>query len=187
MSGGENGKTVGLAGRDLARIGAESAESAFSLLADRSVAMGEIVVARVTDERATQPTVSSQWECGVFFELEGNAESVVGLLFQTGQRDALIEQMMGEPAKTLGELAVESVLTEVANIVASHVASGIADASGGRLLPSLPTLVVSDAAAQLEVFLREHASPEAPRHSCELADEEAEIGALLVFVPTADL
>ncbi|MEE3330911.1 MAG: hypothetical protein VX246_08585 [Myxococcota bacterium] len=186
MSGAEDGKTVGLAGRDLARIGAESAETAFSLLADRSVLMGEIIVGLATDEGVARPAVSSQWECGVFFELEGCAESVVGLLFQAAQRDALIEQMMGEPAKTLSEIAAESVLTEVANIVASHVASGIADASGGRLLPSLPTLVVSDAASQLEVFLREHASSEAPRHSCELADGGAGIGALLVFVPTAD-
>ena len=136
---------------------------------------------------AALPALSSQWVCGVFFELEGCAESGVGLLFQANQRDALIEQMMGEPAKALGEIAAESVLTEVANIVASHVASGIADASGGRLLPSLPTLVVRDAAAQLEVFLRRHALSEAPRHSCELGDGEAAIGALLVFVPTTHL
>ena len=186
MSGIGDGKRVGLAACDLARIGAESAETAFSLLADRSVLMGEITVGLAADEGNAQPVVSSQWVCGVFFELEGCAEAMVGLLFQEDQRDALIEQMMGEPAKTLGEIAAESVLTEVANIVASHVASGIADASGGRLLPSLPTLVVRDAAAQLEVFLRERTSPGAPRHSCELADEEAGIGALLVFVPTAD-
>ena len=167
---------------DLAHIGAESAESAFSLLADRTIEMSEVVESNAD---APSAAIAAHWECGVFFELEGCVDSIVALIFQTGQRDALIEQMMGEPAKTLGELAAESVMNEVANIVASHVASGIADASGGRLLPSLPTLVGSHAAAQFEVFVADHAAPGAPRYACELSDEDNEIGALLVFIPAS--
>jgi chemotaxis protein CheY-P-specific phosphatase CheC len=179
MSADDTVHNIRMDARDLARIGAESAESAFSLLADRSVAMGEVV----ESAPSSAPSTTQEWECGVFFELDGCVDSVVALMFQARHRDALIEQMMGEPAKTLGELAAESVLTEVANIVASHVASGIADASGGRLLPSLPTLAVSDAAAQLEVFLSENAAPGALRHVCKLADDDDEIACLLVFVP----
>lgn len=167
---------------DLARLGSENAESAFSLLADRSVEMGAVVV---TTPASGDTSIAEHWECGVFFQLEGSVDSFVALMFQARQRDALIEQMMGEPAKILGELAAESVMTEVANIVASHVASGIADAVGGRLVPSLPSLVATDAAAQFEVFLTDSAAESAPRYGCELVDDADEIGALLVFVPAA--
>ena len=171
-----------ISARDRARIGAESAESAFALLADRRIEMGEITESSLAGGSA----LPREWQCGVVFELDGCAESVVALLFHERHRDALIEQMMGEPAKSLGDLAAESVLTEVANIVASHVASGIADASGGRSLPSLPTLLSANAAAQLETFLRDRTAPEAARFACELSDEAGEIGALLVFVPSGD-
>lgn len=167
---------------DLARLGSENAESAFSLLADRSVEMGAVVVTTPASGDTTT-SIAEHWECGVFFQLEGSVDSFVALMFQASQRDALIEQMMGEPAKILGELAAESVMTEVANIVASHVASGIADAVGGRLVPSLPSLVATDAAAQFEVFLTDSAAESAPRYGCELGDDADEIGALLVFVP----
>jgi chemotaxis protein CheY-P-specific phosphatase CheC len=183
MSHQDSGNSVAIAARDLARIGAESAESAFSLLADRDVAMDDV---RESQSGTWVARLDALWECGVFFELEGCVDAVVGLMFQPRQRDALIERMMGEPAKDLGELAAESVMTEVANIVASHVASGIADASGGRLIPSLPTLVVRDAAAQLEVFLAQYSAPGPVGYSCELADNEDEIGALLLFVPRAE-
>ena len=167
-----------LGGRDLARIGAECAESAFALLADGDVAMGEV-------EEAAGVALDAGLTCGVFFELEGCIDAVVALLFREGQRDALIERMMGESAKELGDLAAESVLTEVANIVASHVASGIADAHSDRLLPSLPTLAAADAAAQFETFLAQRDAAGETRYSCALDDAGRDVGALLVFVPRA--
>jgi len=161
----------------LTRIGAESAESAFSLLLDRTIEMGEIVL-----RAATSPMVptASEWDCGVIFELEGELDAWVGLLFRTSQRDALVERMLGAEAKSMGEMATESALMEVANIVASHVASGLADALGDRLLPSVPMLAPTDAAAQLEILLRERAR-DFDRGECELLDEQSELGGLLVL------
>ena len=115
----------------------------------------------------------------------GKSSLAFDTLFREGQRDALIERMMGESAKELGDLAAESVLTEVANIVASHVASGIADAHSDRLLPSLPTLAAADAAAQFETFLAQRNAAGETRYSCALDDGGREVGALLVFVPRA--
>ena len=165
--------------REMARIGFENAESAFALLADRAIEMRELVT---QSPDAARP-VDAAWDSGVLFQLEGGLDAYVALLFRAAQRDALVERMMGESPKTLGELAVESALTEVANILASHVASGIADALGERLLPSVPMLLPTDAAGQLEVFLRENADGAAPRYSCELACADGEIGALLVLAP----
>ena len=54
-------------GRDLARIGAESAESAFTLLVDRNIEMGELVVSAAPP---AGPATPSEWECGVMFELD---------------------------------------------------------------------------------------------------------------------
>lgn len=161
----------------LTRIGAENAESAFSLLVDRPVEMGEIAL---RTGAAHGPPTASEWDCGVVFELDGVIEAWVALLFRREQCEALVERMLGEQARSMGEIAVESALMEVANIVASHVASGIADAMGERLLPSVPMLSATDAAAQLEILLRERA-PGFDRGCCELRDEVGELGGLLVL------
>ncbi len=164
--------------RELARIGAENAESAFSLLVDRSIEMGEVFVEAAPPEGTPTP---SEWDCGVMFELEGGLQAWVALLFRASQRDALVERMLGEQARSMGEMAIESALMEVANIVASHVASGIAEALGERLLPSVPMLAATDAAAQLEILLRERGAS-FERCRCELSDESGEFGGLLVLV-----
>ena len=162
---------------ELARLGAENAESAFSLLVDRSIVMGEVVVEPGPPHG---DPLSSEWECGVMFELEGAFEAWVALLFRAPQRDALVERMLGDQAASMGGIAIESALMEVANIVASHVASGIAEALGERLLPSVPMLAVTEAAAQLDEILRGEAEI-AERWRCELSDLEGELGGLLVL------
>ena len=167
--------------RELARIGAESAESAFSLLVDRTVEMGEVVVHPAPPAGEATP---SEWDCGVMFELEGALDAWVALLFRESQRDRLVERMLGEQARSMGEMAIESALMEVANIVASHVASGIADALGERLLPSVPMLAADDAAGQLEILLRERGAA-FERCRCELSDESGELGGLLVIASAA--
>jgi len=166
--------------REMARIGFENAESAFSLLADRTIEMGDLVASAPNETRPLDPA----WDAGVLFQLEGCLNAWVALLFRAEHCDALVERMMGESPKTLGPLALESTLTEVANILASHVASGIADALGERLLPSVPTLISDGAAAQLDAFLRERANASAPRYSCELAESAGPLGALLVLAPS---
>ena len=168
--------------RELARIGAESAESAFSLLVDRTVEMGEVTVHAAPPVGTPTP---AEWVCGVMFELEGALDAWVALLLRSEQRDRLVEHMLGSQAAAMGEIAVESALMEIANIVASHVASGIADALGERLLPSVPMLAADDAAGQLEILLR-HRAPDLARCRCELSDGQGELGGLLVIVSAPD-
>ena len=162
---------------ELARLGAEHAETAFSLLVDRSIEMGDVVV---EPGPPGGPPLPSEWECGVMFELEGGLEAWVALLFRAPQRDALVERMLGDQAVSMGDIAIESALMEVANIVASHVASGIADALGEQLLPSVPMLAANDAAAQLDGILSLEAGI-VECFRCELSDPEGKLGGLLVL------
>ena len=164
---------------DLARVGAENAESAFSLLVDRTLEMDAV---RVEPGPPEGHPLDAAWECGVIFELDGALDALVALLFRAEQRDLLIVRMLGAEAGSMGDLAVESALMEVANIVASHVATAIAEVVVERLLPSVPMLAASDAAAQVEVVLRERGTP-GPRFLSELRDPASALGALLVFVP----
>jgi chemotaxis protein CheY-P-specific phosphatase CheC len=53
-------------------------------------------------------------------------------------RQTLVEELLGGDAS--GGHA-ESALREVGNILASHALSAVADLVGGRVLPSLPSLV----------------------------------------------
>ena len=74
--------------RDLAQLGAENAERAFSQLVDRPLVRGEVTL--VVDPAAPLP---SEWEYGVFFELEGDLQARVALLFRASQRDAPVSSL----------------------------------------------------------------------------------------------
>ena len=93
--------------------------------------------------------------------------------------------MIGESEVTGGhaEWAVESALTEVANILVSHVASAIADTLGERLLPGLPMLVGENCDEELLRVAAGRNGEDVLRIECELSDRECELGGLLVLVP----
>jgi chemotaxis protein CheY-P-specific phosphatase CheC len=77
---------------------------------------------------------------------------------------------------------------EVGNILASHVASGIADALGSRLLPSIPSLAMEGAEEAfcelIESVLGETAHRDAPRIESALLDAAGALRGRLVLVPT---
>ncbi len=76
---------------------------------------------------------------------------------------------------------VESALRELGNIVASHTMSAIADRLGGRILLSVPLLVMEDADTAFASVLRERGAEHCVE--CELTDSARDIHARLVFVP----
>ena len=73
---------------------------------------------------------------------------------------------------------------EMGNILASHVASAIADRLGERLLPSIPTLAMAQAQVELEAFVERVVGPDAPRIETGLANDEGAVSGYLVLVPT---
>ena len=162
----------------LARAGAERAASAFEMLVDRPTRVAS-VAAFDSGERGA--AFSGEWSSGVFFELEGCFDALVAVMFRSDSRDALVERVTGAEAKDLADWCVDSALTEVANILASHVASGIAEKLGQRLLPSVPSLALDRADRALAEHLegREDGS----RIECELLERNGDLGGLLVLAP----
>lgn len=78
--------------------------------------------------------LAPDWGTGVYFELEGDAVGCIALLLrETGVARAA-------SAGAGASEAPRPLLIELANIVASQVVSGLADALAGRILPSIPRL-----------------------------------------------
>lgn len=166
---------------ELAGIGAEHAAAAFAQLVARPVALSE---PRVVEQAGADDVeaIGREWCTGVLFELEGPICALVGLLFRAPVRDALVRRVLGEALDPLPIEMTESVLMEVGNIVVSHVASGIAESLGVRLLPSIPSLAMDG--ADLTLADQIDRRPESClRIECELIDPETGLGGLLVLVP----
>jgi hypothetical protein len=79
---------------------------------------------------------------GIFFELEGDVAGCVALLF--AEREA-----RSSPAAASANEVDASLVLELANIVASQIVSGLADALRGRILLSLPSAVATGAEREL--------------------------------------
>jgi hypothetical protein len=74
-----------------------------------------------------------------------------------------------------------SLSTELGNIVASQTMSAIADRLGGRILLSVPLLVMEDADTAFASMIRDRGADRFVE--CELTDSVREIRVRLVFVP----
>ncbi len=167
---------------ELANIGAGHAATAFSHLVGRTMWM------RVPRVRVAGDLGSAHREeeagTGVFFEFDGCLGAVVGILFSDPECRALVRMMLGSDRDPDTSESVQSALMELGNILASQVASAIADTLGDRLLPSLPTLAMHDAGEELDSLAAERTCGEPIRIECELTDGTGELGGLLVLIPT---
>lgn len=171
---------------ELANIGAGHAATAFSRLSGREIRMQ---VPRVRARVLSAPALpdpdaaDDDWSTGVFFEFEGYLAALVGILFRAEASEALVRAVTGQEDGQLDPHLIESALMEVGNILASHVASAIADTVGVRLLPSIPTLSLENADADLAAHVASRSTGEHVRIECELTDARGELGGLLVLIP----
>jgi chemotaxis protein CheC len=172
--------------QELTSIGAGHAATAFAALTGRPFWMG---VPRVVkgDEGALAPhlTRGESWSTGVFFTLDGCLDAMLGLLFHADASEAVVRRVVGIEEGEIAPTWIESALMEVGNIVASHVASAIADTLGERLLPSIPSLAMNQAEGALIEMLERGPGIDALRIECQLLGGNGELGGLLVFVPNA--
>ncbi len=179
--------------RELASIGAGRAAAAFARLTGRKIWM-EVPSVHTgaggsfgSEEGAREREIGEEWTTGVFFEFEGALNALVGILFRASATEAVVRTVVGEETGPLPEHYVESALMEVGNILASHVATAIAETVGVTLLPSIPTLAIGHADATLAQLAAGRGGPQAIRIDCELHDERGELGGLLVLVPLAPI
>ena len=169
---------------ELANIGAGHAATAFAHLVGRPIWMD---VPKVYD--GSEPFVGNgshdEWTTGVIFEFDGYLSALVGILFRGAASETVVRSVVGEPTEPLSPHSIESALMEIGNIIASHVASAIADTVGVRLLPSIPTLAMWDAQREFQDMIHARGGDHTIRIECALRDKSDELEGLLVLVPDA--
>ncbi len=174
---------------ELANVGAGHAASAFAQLVGRSIWIEVPVVVEgdsstASNAPASRPTSDELRTCtGVFFEMEGCLDALVGLLLPDAASEALVRRIVGIDSGQLEAPLIESALMEVGNILASHVASAIADTLRGRLLPSVPALAMQDGERAYSAYVEDRLGPDAVRIESRLRDESGELHGLLLLVP----
>jgi len=166
---------------DLARAGGVQVAEAFAQLVGESIdALPPIVVEGGPTAGASDPGAT-----GVFFELDGCLEAIVGIVFPGRASETLVRRIVGIETGELEPPIVESAIMELGNILASHVASAIADRMEERLLPSIPWLAMANAQVELEAFVERVIGAAAPRIETDLANESGDVKGYLVLVPTS--
>ena len=161
---------------ELTSIGASHASMAFTMLLDRAIAPSAPRFLK-----ADEYCADDSWSTGVIFQADGELTGLVAILLSVASCDMVAERLIrGEHSDDPGE-AIESALRELGNIVASHTMSAIADRIGGRILLSVPVLVMKDADSAFVSMFRERGAERCVE--CELTDSARDIRVRLVFVP----
>lgn len=163
--------------RELAHIGASWAANSLARLTDRTILTRVPVLHG--PERFKQ---RGEWETGVFCDIHGDLAGVVGIFLTGTTRDAVVDLLCGDPDPP--REIVASALSEFGNILVSQTASAIANTLGGRVVPSLPELVLEDAEAALQARLSPRHRPPPPVYiESELFDRQGRFRALHVVLP----
>ncbi|MBW2716235.1 MAG: chemotaxis protein CheC [Deltaproteobacteria bacterium] len=161
---------------ELTSIGASHASSAFAMLLGRAMAPSAPMFHEADEYRADE-----SWTTGVIFRADGELSGLVAILLSTASREVVTERLVRWEEVGDSPQTAESALRELGNIVASHTMSAIADKLGGRILLSVPLLVMEDADSEFASMIRESGAERCVE--CELTDSAREINVRLVFVP----
>ena len=161
---------------ELTSIGASHASMAFTLLLHRAVASSVPQFVEL-DEYSPDDT----WKTGVIFQADGDLTGLVGILLPAHSCDIVSERLVHDEDSENHDHVIESALRELGNIVASHTMSAIADRLGGRILLSVPVLVMEDADSAFASMLHDRGAEHCVE--CDLTDAESEIHVRLIFAP----
>jgi chemotaxis protein CheY-P-specific phosphatase CheC len=178
---------------ELANIGAGHAAGAFAQLVGRTIwtDVPVLVGGKGDDHESPRPVLADEpavsidhWSTGVFFEFDGCVDALVGILFPGAASETLVRRIVGIDSGELAPSVIESALMEVGNILASHVASAIADTLHARLLPSIPTLAMEGAENAFSAWIEGRVGSQALRIESGLHDESGGLRGRLILVPT---
>ncbi|MCH2170656.1 hypothetical protein MK489_07715 [Myxococcota bacterium] len=165
------------------RDGVEEAVNAFQGLT------GTVLCARSPQVvPARTPLTGAPWDRGISFEMEGAMDGSVGVLVShTTCKDLtrMVERRV--PDDDAQQEMLESMLLEVANIVASRIVSSVANGLGGRIVLSVPRRVGDRVSEELMTRLCGPDSDAMRARWCrvdmEFADETGVLRVLLVLAP----
>lgn len=128
----------------LARASTAPAATTFAQFAGTTLRASEPSV-----RHADVPLAPGAWSVGVFFDMNGWFSGPIGILLSTATCDsvrAVLKDAMHREPEPEG---VDSMLLELGNVVASQTVSAIADGLAGRIVLSIPHLVVEGAEREL--------------------------------------
>ena len=174
---------------ELANVGAGHAAGAFGQLVGETIRteVPILIEAEAVSQKGGGQSPSAEGFAGVFFEFEGCLDAIVAILFPRPSSERLVRRILGIENDPLELPLIESALMEVGNILASHVASAIADTLRERLLPSIPSLAMEAAEETFAGWIEEKLGPEALRIESRFHDDRFELEGRLVLVPTCGL
>ena len=161
---------------ELTSIGASHASMAFTLLLHRAIAPS---VPQFVD--LDEYSADDNWKTGVIFQADGELSGLVAILLPAHSCDIVSERLVHDEDPGDYDHVIESALRELGNIVASHTMSAIADRLGGRILLSVPVLVMDGADTAFASMLRDRGAKHCVE--CELTDAASEIHVRLIFAP----
>jgi chemotaxis protein CheC len=161
---------------ELTSIGASHASMAFTLLLHRAIAPS---VPHFVD--LDEYSADDTWKTGVIFQADGELTGLVAILLPAHSCDIVSERLVRDGDSEDHDHVIESALRELGNIVASQTMSAIADRLGGRILLSVPVLVMDGADTAFESMLRDRGAKHCVE--CELTDATSEIHVRLIFAP----
>ena len=161
---------------ELTDVGASCAAEAFGTILGCEVVASPPRVQRVAGYVADRRVATA-----VIFEADGELSGLIALLLPAESRDALGALLLGmerpEPQ------VMEPALRELGNIIASQTISAIADTLGGRILLSVPDLVLENAGEALASLIAERGVETCIEN--ELSDAAGDLHAMLLFIPDA--
>ena len=174
---------------ELASVGAGHAAGAFAQLVGQTIRMEvPVIIEGGWEASLSDPSPGDRADrqsTGVFFQFEGCLDAIVGILFPGVASEALVRKIVGIESGELALPVVESALMEVGNILASHVASAIADTLGSRLLPSIPSLAMENAEEALISFVEASVGSCGLRIESTFSDETGLLRGRLILIPTS--
>jgi chemotaxis protein CheY-P-specific phosphatase CheC len=160
---------------ELTSIGASHASMAFTRLLDRAIAPSAPQF-----REANAYLADDSWSTGVIFQADGELSGLVAILLPAATCDMVAERLTrGEQTDDPDE-AIESALRELGNIVASRTMSAIADRLGGRIMLSVPVLVMKDVGTAFASMIRKYGAKRCVE--CDLTDVTRDICVRLVIV-----
>ncbi len=167
--------------RELMAEGAVGASTAFAQL------VGRTLLAREPQRvEAGRGLPAADWASGIFFEVEGDLRGHVALLL-SASTGAVLEGLLPRGAPGAPDELVHSLLLELGNIVASQALSAVANGLGGRIVLSIPSLVVGHPERELSWRAqRQVAGRGGTRIELGFDDSGGALRALLVLLPALE-
>lgn len=174
---------------ELASIGAGHAAGALAALVGETVRMNVPRLVRALGPDTLAPTTPDDApSLAICFELDGPLGGGVSLLVPRDVERTIVARLCRVPAPAdLDGKVARSALQEMGNVVASHLASAIADQLGARIMPSLPHVERRDPAAPVRAQVERAARAGCPSVVISLASDSRAVRVIAVLAPARRL